>query len=516
MSALINLCRGSQNVELQSWRGSPQLRHMAALAQEAFEEAPQNSKDGKVLHPDLINDDMRRTVYAVRGELMKRGEELRKAGRDIIFTNIGNPQALGQKPLTFNRQVQALLNAPFLLDNQKIVAEFPADVISRAKQILTKLPGGVGAYQDSRGSPFIRQEIADFLQQRDGYPANPEHIFITDGASPAVRMCLTALIRDSRDAILVPIPQYPLYSASIQLQGGSLLGYNLNEDEGWSMNIDALRARLQEGRDNGMAVRALVFINPGNPTGQCLSYQNLKDLIQFAAEENLVLLADEVYQTNIYQDERPFISAKRVLNDIGGQMAKDLELVSFHTVSKGVIGECGLRGGYMELLNIHPGTIEEMYKIASINLSPNTMGQVALSLMVNEPKPGDASYESHMEEKGAGLASLRRRAHLMTDSFNSLEGVSCNFTEGAMYSFPRIRLPAKALEAAKEAGKPADTFYCLALLEATGISTVPGSGFGQEKGTYHIRTTILPPENSIKEVIARLKKFHEEFMDKYR
>lgn len=87
VSALINLCRGSQNVELQSWRGSPQLRHMAALAQEAFEEAPQNSKDGKVLHPDLINDDMRRTVYAVRGELMKRGEELRKAGRDIIFTN---------------------------------------------------------------------------------------------------------------------------------------------------------------------------------------------------------------------------------------------------------------------------------------------------------------------------------------------------------------------------------------------------------------------------------------------
>ncbi|KAK9868168.1 hypothetical protein WJX84_007601 [Apatococcus fuscideae] len=459
---------------------------------------------------------MRSTVYAVRGELMQRGEELRKAGREIIFTNIGNPQALGQKPLSFNRQVQALVNAPFLLENERIIAEFPEDAIARAREMLTKLPGGVGAYQDSRGSPAIRQEIADFLQHRDGYPSNAEHIFMTDGASPAVRMCLQALIRDSRDAILVPIPQYPLYSASIQLLGGSLLPYHLKEESGWSMNVEDLRNQVRLGRDNGMAVRALVFINPGNPTGQCLSYQNLKDLIEFAAEEKLVLMADEVYQTNIYQDELPFVSAKRVLRDIGGSVADELELISFHTISKGVIGECGLRGGYMELVNIHPEVIGEMYKIASINLSPNTMGQVSISLMVNEPKPGDTSYEKHVEEKGTTLASLIRRAHIMTDGFNKLEGVTCNFTEGAMYSFPRIRLPPKAIQAAKEAGKPADTFYCLALLEATGISTVPGSGFGQEEGTLHLRTTILPPENSIKEVIARLTKFHEEFMDKYR
>lgn len=105
---------------------------------------------------------------------------------------------------------------------------------------------------------------------------------------------------------------------------------------------------------------------------------------------------------------------------------------------------------------------------------------------------------------------------MMTDAFNSMEGVTCNFTEGAMYSFPRLHLPAKAMAAAKAAGKTPDTFYCLALLEETGISTVPGSGFGQEEGTWHMRTTILPQENKIAEFVSKFKKFHEGFMAKYK
>ena len=137
--------------------------------------------------------------------------------------------------------------------------------------------------------------------------------------------------------------------------------------------------------------------------------------------------------------------------------------------------------------------------------------------MVNPPKPGDESFELYVKERTSEIASLRRRAQIVTDGFNSLEGVTCNFTEGAMYSFPRvgvhgmhssthhalcphsfacpqIRLPPKAIEAAKKLGKAPDVLYCLRLLEATGISTVPGSGFGQEEGTFHLRTTILPRE----------------------
>ncbi|KAF5832918.1 alanine aminotransferase-like protein [Dunaliella salina] len=329
-------------------------------------------------------------------------------------------------------------------------------------------------------------------------------------------MCLNALIRNSVDGVLVPIPQYPLYSASISLYGGSLVPYELDESKGWGMNIDTLKKAVQQARSEGKLVRGMVFINPGNPTGQCLSADNLKELIEFAVKERIVLMADEVYQENIYQDERPFVSAKKVMHDMGEPYASQLELLSFHTVSKGTSGECGLRGGYVEMTNIHPGTIEEVYKCASINLCPNTMGQIAISTMLNPPQPGDPSFEQHHKERSEELASLRRRARMVTDAFNSLEGMTCNYTEGAMYSFPQIRLPPKAMEAAKALGKAGDVYYCLKLLEATGISTVPGSGFGQEAGTFHLRTTILPREEVMADFVDKFKSFHIQFMNDHR
>ncbi|KAG2494152.1 hypothetical protein HYH03_007788 [Edaphochlamys debaryana] len=472
-------------------------------------------KDGKVLHPHLINENVLKTQYAVRGELYLRAEQLRKEGKDIIFTNVGNPHALGAKPMTFPRQVLALCAAPFLLDHPRVSEMFPPDAIARAKKILAAFKGGVGAYTDSRGNPLVREEVAKFIEQRDGVPSNPDHIFLTDGASVSVRLCLNAMIRHERDSILVPIPQYPLYSASIRLYGGSLVGYYLDEKAGWGLSAEELRRSLKEARDEGKLVRGLVFINPGNPTGQCLSRDNLAELIKFCYEERIVLMADEVYQENVYQDERPFVSAKKVLWEMGEPYRSQVELLSFHTVSKGTAGECGLRGGYVEMTNIHPGAIEEVYKCASINLSPNTMGQIALSCLVNPPKKGDPSYEQFVAEKAAELASLRRRAHMVTDGFNALQGVTCNFTEGAMYAFPQIRLPPKALEAAKAAGKAGDVFYCLKLLEATGISTVPGSGFGQEEDTFHLRTTILPREEVMTHFVEAFDKFHKDFMKQY-
>jgi glutamate--glyoxylate aminotransferase len=131
-------------------------------------------------------------------------------------------------------------------------------------------------------------------------------------------------------------------------------------------------------------------------------------------------------------------ACRKVAMDLGEPYASQLELVSFHTVSKGVYGECGLRGGYMEMVNIHPGTVSELYKVASINLCPNTVGQLAVGLMAKEPAPGSESYEPLKKEKEELAESLRRKAHMMTDFFNSLQGVTCTFTEGAMYSFPSI------------------------------------------------------------------------------
>lgn len=464
---------------------------------------------------ECINENVKKVAYAVRGELYLRASELQKEGKKIIFTNVGNPQALGQRPLTFPRQVMALCQAPMLMEDPNVNILFPADVIARAKHYLAMTTGGLGAYSDSRGLPGIRKEVAEFIERRDGYPSDPDLIFLTDGASKGVMQILNTIIRDEKDGILVPVPQYPLYSAAISLFGGTLAPYYLEESANWGLDIGELRKSVLEARYKGITVRAMVIINPGNPTGQCLSRDNIKELIEFCYVENLVLLADEVYQQNIYQDERPFVSAKKVLMDMGLPFSKELQLVSYHTVSKGYWGECGQRGGYFEMTNIPPKTVDEIYKVASISLSPNVPGQVFLGLMVNPPKPADISYQMFVTESKAILESLRRRAHLMTDGFNSCRNVVCNFTEGAMYSFPQIKLPPKAIAAAKEAGKAPDVFYCLKLLEATGISTVPGSGFGQKEGVFHLRTTILPAEEEMPEIMKSFKTFNDDFMAAY-
>ncbi|KAL0327290.1 UNVERIFIED_CONTAM: Glutamate--glyoxylate aminotransferase 2 [Sesamum angustifolium] len=469
----------------------------------------------KSLDYENLNENVKKCQYAVRGELYLRASELQKEGKKIIFTNVGNPHALGQKPLTFPREVVALCQAPFLLDDPNVGLVFPADAIARAKHYLSMTSGGLGAYSDSRGLPGIRKKVAEFIERRDGYPSDPELIFLTGGASIGVIQILNTIIRGAHDGILVPVPQYPLYSATISLLGGSLVPYYLEETANWGLDIGNLRQSVTQARSQGTTVRAMVVINPGNPTGQCLSEANLKEVLKFCYENNLVLLGDEVYQQNIYQDERPFISARKVLMNMGPPISKEVQLVSFHTVSKGYWGECGQRGGYFEMTNISPQTVEEIYKVSSISLSPNVSGQIFMGLMVSPPKLGDISYERYVRESKGILESLRRRARIMTDGFNSCRNVVCNFTEGAMYSFPQIRLPPKAIEAAKSAGKVADVFYCLKLLEATGISTVPGSGFGQKEGVFHLRTTILPAEEDMPAIMASFKKFNDEFMEQY-
>ncbi|KAL6190461.1 hypothetical protein ACLB2K_036858 [Fragaria x ananassa] len=469
----------------------------------------------KALDYESLNENVKKVQYAVRGELYLRASELQKEGKKIIFTNVGNPHALGQKPLTFPRQVVALCQAPFLLDDPNVGLLFPADAISRAKHYLSVTSGGLGAYSDSRGIPAIRKEVAEFIEKRDGYPSDPELIYLTDGASKGVMQILNAIIRGAGDGVLVPVPQYPLYSAAISLFGGSLVPYYLEETANWGLDGTDLRQSVITARSKGITVRAMVIINPGNPTGQCLSEANLREIINFCIQENLVLLGDEVYQQNVYQDERPFISARKVLMGMGPFISKELQLVSFHTVSKGYWGECGQRGGYFEMTNIPPQTVDEIYKVASVALSPNVPAQIFMGLMVNPPKPGDISYDQFARESKGILESLRRRAHLMTDGFNSCRNVVCNFTEGAMYSFPQIRLPPRAIQAAKSAGKVPDVFYCLKLLEATGISTVPGSGFGQKDGVFHLRTTILPAEEDMPAIMDSFKKFNNEFMEQY-
>ncbi len=148
------------------------------------------------------------TQYAVRGPIVARAAELERAGREIIYCNIGNPQALEQKPLTYVRQVLALCQYPELI--QTGAGLFPADTLETARQLLAGSRHGMGAYSESKGVRFVREAVARFISRRDGIEADPEAIYLTDGASKGVQAALRILIGRPDDGIMIPIPQYPL------------------------------------------------------------------------------------------------------------------------------------------------------------------------------------------------------------------------------------------------------------------------------------------------------------------
>nr|XP_058901652.1 alanine aminotransferase 2 isoform X4 [Kogia breviceps] len=318
----------------------------------------------------------------------------------------------------------------------------------------------------------------------------------------------------SRTGVMIPIPQYPLYSAVISELDAIQVNYYLDEDNCWALNVNELRRAVREAKEH-CDPKVLCIINPGNPTGQVQSRKCIEDVIHFAWEEKLFLLADEVYQDNVYSPDCRFHSFKKVLYEMGPEYSSNVELASFHSTSKGYMGECGYRGGYMEVINLHPEIKGQLVKLLSVRLCPPVSGQAAMDIVVNPPVPGEESFEQFSREKESVLGNLAKKAKLTEDLFNQVPGIHCNPLQGAMYAFPRIFIPAKAMEAAQAHQMAPDMFYCMKLLEETGICVVPGSGFGQREGTYHFRMTILPPVEKLKTVLQKVKDFHIKFLEKY-
>ena len=494
------------------------------------------------LNIDNINPNVIKAEYAVRGELATRAEKYREAlalGRpplpttdtpthakdsnlpfsSVINANIGNPQQLDQRPLTFLRQVASILENPDLLSQETALTThlgYKPDAISRARRLLHEV-GSVGAYSQSQGVPGVRNSIARFIGDRDGHPSDAKDIFMTAGASAAVSALLNVICANERTGILTPIPQYPLYTATLSLLNARCVPYFLDEGHAWSTSLADIEAPLARAREEGTDVRALVVINPGNPTGAILDPAEIAKIIDFAARESLVVIADEVYQTNTFT--RRFHSFKRTLRDLQMDAKQNVngrydnvELASLHSISKGMVGECGHRGGYMELVGFDPEVQAQIYKFLSINLCSPVVGQCLVECMVNPPKPGEASYEVYAEEYSHIADGLRHRAEALYEAFGAMEGVEVHKPQGSMYLFPSIKLPEKAVEAAKQENRMPDEFYVSKMLDETGVCMVPGGGFGQKEGTWHFRTTFLPPGT---EWVGRLRRFHEGFMKEF-
>ncbi|KAK9239111.1 pyridoxal phosphate-dependent transferase [Lipomyces kononenkoae] len=475
----------------------------------------------KAITLDTMNQYLRRADYAVRGRLAIRADELREQlnngdtslpFKEIINANIGNPQAMDQKPITFFRQVLSLVQYPQLLDNEYADKIFFKDALDRARILLSEI-GSLGAYSQSQGVPYIRKSIAKFIEERDGVPADPKDVYLANGASSAVSSLLTTICRGPETGVMIPVPQYPLYSATLTIANATPIPYLLEESTGWGTDTKYIASVVKNSIAKGVDLKAMIVINPCNPTGSCLSRDEIKDIITLAAENTFLIIADEVYQSNIYEGE--FHSFKKVLRelqrDVPGKY-DNVELASLHSTSKGMVGECGQRGGYVELVGIDEQVLDELYKLVSISLCPAVSGQVLTELMVNPPKPGDESYPLYKEEVDAIYKALRERAFLLFNAFKEMEGVSCQEPMGAMYLFPTISIPPKAIKEAQRRNEEPDQFYCLELLEQTGVCVVPGSGFGQKEGTFHFRTTFLAPGE---EYVRRIIAFHREFLKKY-
>ncbi|XP_039581703.1 alanine aminotransferase 1-like, partial [Passer montanus] len=477
------------------------------------------ARRGPVLSPESMNPAIRRVEYAVRGPIVVRAleieQELRKGVpkpfTEVIRANIGDAHAMGQQPITFLRQVRGDTG-----DTGCRVSLSP------------------GSYSASPGLQLVREDVARYIERRDGVPASADDIFLSTGASDAIVNMLKLLVcgsGSSRTGVLIPIPQYPLYSAALAELEAAQVNYYLAEERCWALDVAELRRALAEGRQR-CCPRVLCIINPGNPTGQVQSRQCIEDVIKFAYEEKLFLMADEVYQDNVYAEGSAFHSFKKVLMEMGPPYADSVELASFHSISKGYMGEFPSEKEAVlsalaerarltqEMFNRTPGircnpVQGAMYSFPRIDLPPRAVA-AAKRDGVWDTGPAVAQNPGvSRQEKEAVLSALAERARLTQEMFNRTPGIRCNPVQGAMYSFPRIDLPPRAVAAAKEKKQAPDMFFCMRLLEETGICVVPGSGFGQKEGTYHFRMTILPPTEKLRLLLEKLSAFYSDFVREF-
>ncbi|XP_046897641.1 alanine aminotransferase 2 isoform X4 [Hypomesus transpacificus] len=466
----------------------------------------------KTLTMETLNPQVKAVEYAVRGPIVTKARDIERGlqqgvkqpFQEVIKANIGDAHAMGQKPITFLRQVVALCSFPELLDSPS----FPEDAKQRARRILQGCGGqSLGSYTASQGVDCIRQDIAAYIEQRDqGVPANWENIYLTTGASDGIVSILKMLVSGqgrSRTGVMIPIPQYPLYSAALTEMEAVQVNYYLDEANCWALDINELH-RAYKAAKKHCQPRVICIINPGNPTGQVQSKKCIEEVLHFAYEENLFVMSDEVYQDNVYSPDHKFHSFKKVLYEMGPEYYNSVELASFHSTSKGYTGECGFRGGYMEVMNLDPEVRAQMVKLLSVRLCPPVSGQAAMDVIVNPPRPEEPSYPRFLKEKSTVLGVLAEKAKMTEQILNSVPGIQCNPVQGAMYAFPQIFIPPRAVDEAKNRGMPADMLYCLRLLETTGICVVPGSGFGQREGTYHFRMTILPSTEKLKILLEKM------------
>ncbi|XP_031138343.1 alanine aminotransferase 2-like [Sander lucioperca] len=438
-----------------------------------------------------------------------------KPFQQVIDVSSGDPHRAGMAPMSFVRQVLAVCLYPELLTEKSL----PLDARQRAQKLMGACSGGsVGSYSlTSCGIPCIQKSVAEFIMRRDGgVSSNPEDIIFSSGSQKTVMMVLHLLASgegETQTGVLTPRPCPHTLPPLLDEAGVTLVPYQLMEDRGWTVDLDELHQALKTARGR-CEPRAIYISNPGNPTGHVQDRKSIEEVIRFAATEGLVLLAEEVYQDSVYGQEKEFISYKRVLFEMDKEYSETVELVSFHSISSACMGEAGLRGGYMEVINMDPA-VNKYLRSMQDSSSPPVLPQLALEIMVNPPTPGQPSYKMYSQEILHSQTTLSQNAQRACEFLNDLPGVNCQPGMGGVFLYPCLHLPPQMIEEAKMLGVEADVLYCQKLLEEEGICLGAGCENGHEDPNYHIRLCVLAPPATLEEILARLCSFHLRLLDTF-
>ncbi|MES2360874.1 MAG: pyridoxal phosphate-dependent aminotransferase [Pseudomonadota bacterium] len=389
-------------------------------------------------------------LYDIRGPIMDAAKQMEDEGQKLIKLNIGNLAVFG-------------FDAP---------EEVQQDMIRN-------LPASAG-YSDSKGIFAGRKAVMHETQKQGIKGVTLDDIYLGNGASELIAMATNALLDDG-DELLLPAPDYPLWTASTSLSGGTPVHYICDEENGWMPNLDDIRAKITP------KTKGIVVINPNNPTGALYSDDLLKSIVEIAREHGLVILADEVYDKVLYDGVKHTAIAS---------LSTDVLTLTFNSLSKSY-RSCGYRAGWLVVSGPKKDAkdyIEGLNMLANMKLCSNVPGQWAVQTALG-------GYQSINDLVGEG-GRLRRQRDVAYELITAIPGVSCVKPSAALYMFPR--LDPKVYPIAD------DRQFFLELLKETKVMLVQGTGFNWP-APDHFRIVFLPHEEDLREAIGRIAKFLEKY-----
>jgi len=381
--------------------------------------------------------------YAVR-DVVLLAEQAAAAGKEMLYLNIGDPNLFDFAPA--EHVLEAVIGA---------------------------MRANLNGYAPSSGVPEALDAINNEAA-RNGIESIC-HTYITSGASEAIDLALAALCNPG-EKVLTPAPVYPFYTAAVAKYDIVNEHYYLDEENGWQPDVDDIARRIDD------KTRAVVLINPGNPTGAVFTQDVLQAIINLALEHNLVIFSDEIYDKLLYDDNTHTSTAA---------LSSEAKIITFNGMSKAYVAP-GFRLGW-GIVSGPQHELEEyceaIRKMERARLSANHPKQYAI-------KPALEASEAHIKEM---LERLTRQRDITYERLNTIDGISCVKPAGAFYAFPRIDLGVD------------DQEFVARVIKETGVVIVPGSGFGQKPGTQHFRVVFLPQEEVLHKAFDRIEQITREF-----